>query len=73
MAPIAILLISAVSNDAILTAFLANGERYKEWHFVSHFDYESSALTLNTKLRSPRCSKNCSSQESKAAKPGENA
>lgn len=42
-----------MSDDAIPTAFLANGERYKEWHFVSYFGYESSALTLNTRARSP--------------------
>lgn len=48
-----IMLLSAMSDDAIPTAFLANGERYKEWHFISYFGYESSALTLNTRARFP--------------------
>lgn len=52
-APITIMLLSATSDDAIPIAFLANGERYKEWHFISYFGYESSALTLNTRARSP--------------------
>lgn len=41
-----ITLLPAMSDDAIPAAFLANGERYKEWHFISYFGYESSALTL---------------------------
>lgn len=64
---------SAVSDDAIFIAFLANGERYKEWHFISCLGYESSALTLNTKARSPHRRKNCSNQERKVVKPGEKA
>lgn len=32
-----IMFISAMGTDAILFAFLANGERYKEWHFISNF------------------------------------
>lgn len=65
--------ISATSDDAILIAVLANGERYKEWHFISYFDYESSALTLNTKVMSPHQRKDCSNQERKVAKAGEKA
>lgn len=60
-----------MSDDAIPTAFLANGERYKEWHFVSYFGYESSALTLNTRARSLSQKKNYSNSERKVAKSGE--
>lgn len=31
-----ITLLAAMSDDAIPAAFLANGERYKEWHFISY-------------------------------------
>lgn len=63
--------ISAVRDDAIPIAFLANGESYKEWHFISYFGYESSALTLNTKAMSPYRRKNCSNRERKIVKPGQ--
>ena len=67
--------ISAISDDAILTACLANGESYKEWHFISYFGCESSALALNTKVRSPQQTKNCSNWEGEGEviKPGEKA
>lgn len=68
-----IMFISAMSAAAILTAFLANGEIYKEWHFISYFSYESSALTLNAKERSPHRRKNCSNWEREALKLGEKA
>lgn len=67
-----ITLLSAMSDDAIPTAFLANGERYKEWHFISYFGYESSALTLKYQGEvSQSKKKSCSNRERKVAKPGE--